>query len=453
MTTDRLDRPDWDWAHGVMVPWGRVLSTLAALTLAALAAGCGGGSLDAPAPGGASASLRADTLPSAPGSPAPGLVPGDAVLVSSTGGGGNCIVLSIDATADGGHAVAWLQREPHDTDLSWTLRVRYFDEAGRPRGDPLVLPYAPDVPNPTDVAAMVRRDGSVVVAWVVERMQDPTPPATLASRLMMRRFDASGTPLDAEVLLDSAFHDPLQAQGKTLQTPSLAQWDDGTYLVGWHGRRLDGPPFVNDSERVQRVEADGRLLRPMDRFFGGAAPMLRLTPLDEGGWIAHSLGGDFASRLFARIVQLEMARPLGLPLLEELPPQSFLMDLQGAGAVLFAGHPSGSLGGLVAPYAQTFDRDGREVGPPTPMAMLPGWTVPLADGGYVAIWPWTPGQPFDAQRYSARGEPLGSAFQLPVSEVQHATRRTQGGMVLAWVDHLPGGEVRLLTQRWLEPGG
>lgn len=437
MTSTLLRRLPWEFARAWMVP-----------ACLALLAACGGGepaSPQAPAVPPQAASLRGES--------APGLVPAETVMVDSTGMG-NRLVRSIDPLDDGGYALTWLGHDATDLQPSWTLWVRYFDPDGQPRGPAQSLPYAPDIPNPANVAAKVLHDGRVVVAYVVDLPGDPTPLGDRVSSLYLRRFDAQGAQAGDDVLLDYTLHDPLDTTGKILQTPSLAAWDDGAFLVGWHARRLDTVPFDGDSERVQRVEADGAVLRPMDRLFGGAAPMLRLMTLDEGGWIAQSLGGDFTHSLFARIVQVEVAKPYGLPLLTELPPQSFLLDLHGAGAVLFSGQQGRWPGEMRPPYyAQPFDRDGHEAGPPRLLGSQPAaGATALADGGYLAWWPLDFGQPIQVQRFTAHGEPVGAAFAMPVGDLEHATRLAGGGLVVAWVDHPDAGELRLLVQRWKDPG-
>lgn len=412
---------------------------------------CGGGGSD-PAAGAATSATALAALPSPPQAKAtsaePGLQPQPLRVIDTTRTGFRRL-LDIGTTADGGLALAWLARERQDTLPSWTLWLQRLDAQGQPLAQPVRLPYAEDVADPRDVAALVRRDGSVVVAYITFRIEDPQHPELPLSAIRTRHFAADGTPAGTEHRLDARPVFGGNPRGTRLVMPQIAGWRDGRYVVGWAVRDFNprsGPPAYD----AVRVNPDGSPAAPIDRF-GPSLDPLRLVPLDEGGWLATVTRLSDMGQLYADIIQIDVPHPLGLPLRPTLPRPSFVLDLRRHGSVLFSGQHGGEPGSLVDPYSLHFRPNGREADETRPLPAMPTSAVALEDGDYVTLWPGGAAARLLGQRYAPRGRPVGAPFATDaVADAMGAGLRA-GGMALAWLEATSDGETRLLLQLFTDP--
>ncbi len=428
-----------------------VLSLLLATSLAA----CGGGDPATPATPAAIAAAppqsqtRAQTQDQGQNqakasADAPGLQPQPPRTVDATRTGFR-ILLDIGATSDGGLALAWLSREPQDTLPSWTLWLQRLDASGQPRAQPVRLPYAEDVGDPSNVAALVRRDGSVVVAYSTFRVEDPAHPELPMSAIPTRQFAADGTPTQTDRVLDAVAVFGGMPRGIRLLTPVIEGWRDGRYLVGWARRDLSprsGPPAYD----VVRLNEDGSPAAPIDRLGPSAASGLRLVTLDEGGWLATVRRQSPAGPLYADIIQIDVPHPLGLPVRTTLPAASFVLDLRKHGSVLFSGQHANGPEGLTDPYSLHFRPNGREANETVPLPAMPVSAVALEDGDYVTLWPGAPGGRLLAQRHAPRGRAIGTPFATEAPTTAKGAGLRTGGMALAWVETSDDGETRLRAQ-------
>jgi hypothetical protein len=361
-------------------------------------------------------------------------------------------ILTLGATSDGGLVVLWLGREPADERASWALWLQRFQANGQRDGDAFEVTYAPDVPDPGNVAAVVMPGGEFMLAWVTDRRQPADEGDAWASTLTLRNYANVGSPIGDELVLDSTLHDPNVPTGKVLGAPVIARWDDGRLLVGWRAHLSDLPAFESDSLRILELSPTGTPLRPMDRLWDFPAPLLELATLERGGWIARTLGGSFTEgSVHARLVQVDLSPPLGLPLPGQLPALSFVLPLRaGAGCVLFGGRHGATNGSLVEPHAQHFSEDGQEDGPAAALPAFPAHALALEGGDYLAFWPQGTGRPMLARRFAPDGSPRGEPFDTGAPDARASTRLPGGGMALAWVAPAAGGGHDVMLQRWDE---
>lgn len=415
---------------------------------------CGGGdattasSARTPALAHALATLPAQAKASAEAS-APGLPPQPLRVVDATRTGLRRL-LDVGATADGGLALAWLAREPQDTLPSWTLWLQRMDAEGLPRGQPVRLPYAEDVSDPADVAALVRRDGSVVVAYATFRIEDPQQPQLPLSSIRTRHFAADGTPVGTERRLDAVPVFGGNPRATRLVTPLIAGWRDGRYLVGWAVRDFyprSAPPAYD----VVRLNEDGSPAAPIDRLGPSLGSRVQLVPLDEGGWLATVTRLSATGQLYADIIQIDVPRPLGLPLRPTLPRPSIVLDLRRHGSVLFSGQHGTEPGSLVNPYSLHFRPNGREADETRPLPAMPVSAVALEDGDYVTLWPDDTGARLQAQRHAPRGRLRGLPFATGAAADAMGVGLRAGGMALAWLDTSSDGETRLVLKLFTDP--
>lgn len=428
---------------------------VALLTLATALTGCGGGHGEDPA-------AEAQTEPDAPllESQAqaqeqtqwikplfakPGLVTHTTDIADATNTGHRSL-LAIGALDDGGHAVAWLGRDATDYQAPWRLWVQRYDRLGRKAGGPRQLPYSNELIDPRQLAALVRRDGTVVVAFATLRAAGGAWPARQVSAVRTRHFGLDGRPRGIERTLHETQWEAGWPPAQRHEDLAMAQWRDGRYLVGWIS--LDGSHRIGSE--VQRLHADGRTAAPLDRLGPVATRPLQLLTLEAGGFIAKTSTRTPEGLVHAQLTQVDVHPPLGLPLAPSLPMRAFVLDLRSAGRVLVSGQHADDPREVVAPHLQWFSLDGREADTTVALPALPSLAVPLDDGGFVAMWRTRWPDRLDAQRLDAQGAPMGERFQMAGGPVHLAAPLKGRGLATAWLAYLPG-ETRVMTQRLHTP--
>lgn len=410
-----------------------LLSRLVLLPVAATLSACGGGGDSASDAGAASAQMHAGR-----GAAQPGLVaePPQTVDVVARGS-----LLAVGRVPHGGHAVVW-QTIDDGTGRAWSLWVQRYGADGMKSGDKTLLLSSTMAPEITGfgMSALVRRDGSIAIAYVVER--DAVPGG--AQRLLdvrTRLFALDGTPLGSEHVIQSVVAQRTGGMfySVKLSSTEIAQWDDGDYLVAWKTYPDVPHGAEHPASNVRRVDSTGQARGDVIDVGGAYAGDLRLATLQDGSWLAETFDPltPSAQQLYAHIVQFDAKHPLELPETRTMPWQSFVLGLAGGGAVLFAGQ-FGEGSNVLSPYSQWYNPAGKAAGPASPLPGIPDSAIALEDGTFVAFRG-------EAQRFDKHGRALGMPFQVQgARRIGDALERE--GMVLAWMQ----GQA-VMTQRYLAP--
>lgn len=424
--------------------------------LAAWLAACGGGDPDttrlagAPPGNGAPLALQIKASDEASERPldstGPGLVPGPLAVVDATPRA-NYRLVSVTPLAQGGYAVAWAVQAYDASPPVWTVWVQRHDRDGQPAGARIRLPYTSD--DSLDFNLAVLGDGRIALVFVARQPAQPVEGEVQHITINSVVYTRSGVAEGTARILDEAYHThrvdppfPLGYGG----IPLMEVAPDGSYFAAWRSHGTFAPSW-----RVQRLGAQGQPLGWIHHFgVSQVAFNLRLTAPDEGGWVAQvETQSATAGRRYTDIIQIDVPRPLGMPLVETLPAGSFLLDLKRHGSVLFTGQHGDRPVGIIDPHSLHFDQFGREQ-PPASLPALPTRAVALRGGDYVAMWAADSGT-FAAQRHTPRGEKVGDTFTVEVSPAWgQFTSLTRGGMAAAWIEFLADGS-RLVTQRFTEP--
>jgi hypothetical protein len=392
---------------------------LLAVLVAALA-GCGGGG------SGGNGDLSSGTLVNAQAQARPasatGLAAEAPVLVQPVASG--TLLLTVDALADGGHAVAWL---PPD---GGALQVQRFDALGQ-AGARTAIAVDASLGRP---AAVVLPDGSVAVATVAGGASSPQTPWITRTAIAVQRYDASGAPLGAAVQVGAVEQDRIGAASMHyVADPALARWDDGGFVVAWADVEEDAsgrlPRFFS-----QRLGADGQPQGPAEAAGAGDRDTpFGLTAAPGGGWLVTT----FHRTMGRTFLRWHAAGGAVAPVLPEgaigIAEGSLLLPLHGGRSVLLSpAHVYGSL--------QMRAPDGQPLGMAGALAAMPAAAVALRDGGF-ATFSAIDGQLL-AQRYDADGH--GSGDAVPVAAVNvRGSGLEGGGAAVAWI----GGNGELMTQR------
>lgn len=387
----------------------------------------------------------------------PGLIAGPLDTVD-TGPAGTRVVIAVGALARGGHAVIWAAPLPDAPAPAWTLWVQAFDRDGAKSGAAAMLDIGGDVLAPLSASAVVLPEGGVAVGWLAERNTPPGGPVARETTVYTAIFSLDGTLRHGPRQLDSLGFAPFFPRADRLGGPVVtALGPDGSYLVGW--RYNPGSYFGRQpSFRIQRLAADSEPLGWIQHLarsdlFGSqlAFDRLRLTVLDEGGWVASFTELSPTLGLLGQVVQHDVPRPLHIPEVGSLAPGAWVLDLRRHGSVLFADRHGVTPETAAAPYSMHFDRQGREQDPVQPLPAIPTTAAALRGGDYVAMWRTEAGTAFNAQRYTPKGQPVGEPFTIDATDTAQVTGLRRGGMALAWVETTDSTS-RVLTQRLQEPG-
>jgi len=170
---------------------------------------------------------------------------------------------SVGANADGGFVVAW------DTNTQ-SVWARRFGPDGAPLSGDIAVSQS--AASHRDPALAVAPDGSFAVAWEL------ADPSSADGDILLRRFDATGTPIGAErVPYDTAADSALQLN------PALAPLPGGALALVWEQTSLTS--LVADSTLwLQRLDATGSL--------AGAAQLVASSNAEELRDPALATGAD-----------------------------------------------------------------------------------------------------------------------------------------------------------------
>jgi len=106
------------------------------------------------------------------------------------------------------------------------VKARRFSATGAPLGDPIAVnvddPAAPAVPDDLLPAVAPTKDGGFVVAWV--KILFGVPSSSASPQIVVRRFDAAGVPLGAQLAVSQALSN---------DRPALCVDSVGNVNVAW----------------------------------------------------------------------------------------------------------------------------------------------------------------------------------------------------------------------------
>jgi hypothetical protein len=146
---------------------------------------------------------------------------------------------------------------------------------------------------------------------------------------------------------------------------------------------------------------------------------------------------------YRTFTQLDVPRPLSMPMTETQAAGAFLLDLRGHGSVLFTANIDPDTGVQASPYSVYFNLRGAAQ-PARGLLMLPLAAVALRGGDYLALVP--DGVQLSAQRYTAAGDPVGAPFTTPATPGLVGEGLPRGGLALAWTTSAPDGRVEVVVQ-------
>ncbi len=438
----------------------RARAYLPPITLTLLLAACGGGGGETSSP---PSQARAD--PGATGAPAPaGSLPDvrpvsalASVSIAAADSGleprppqvidaapdGERVIKAVGVLDGGGHAVAWMARGPRVPGVAWALWAQRFDAEGQRVGDPLRLDIPADVQNAQDLAVNVLPEGRISVTFVTRRVENDTDMITEVHHWpysLQGTIDGTARVLDAERYPRNA---PLFAQ---LSGPVVASTGrDGSLYVSWRFQTPATPQLV-PSVRVLRLAADGEPLGWIQRLDGQGGSRindLNLTALDEGGWVAAMERVSPVGVPYRTFTQLDVPRPLAMPLTETQAGGAFLLDLRGHGSVLFTANVDPDTGVQTSPRSLHFTVRGAAQ-PERGMPILPVAAVALRGGDYLTLVP--DGAQLSAQRYTEAGDPVDTPFTTAATPGLVSAGLPRGGLTLAWTTSAPDGRVEVVVQ-------
>jgi hypothetical protein len=327
--------------------------------------------------------------------------------------------------------------------VAWELWVQRFDTEGQRLGEPVRLDIPADVLNAQDLAVNLLPEGRIGVTFVTRRVENEVNMITEVHHwpyTLQGTIDGTARVLDAERYPRNA---PLFAQ---LSGPIDASTGrDGSLYVSWRFQTPVSPQLV-PSVRALRLAADGEPLGWIQRLDGQGVSRvydLSLTALDEGGWVAAMERVSLVGVPYRTFTQLEVPRPLSMPLTETQAAGAFLLDLRGHGSVLFTANVDTDSGVQASPRSLYFNLRGAAQ-PARGLPMLPVAAVALRGGDYLTLAP--DGVQLSAQRYTAAGDPVGARFTTPATPGLVAAGLQSGGLALAWTTSAPDGRVEVVAQ-------
>lgn len=438
----------------------RAGACLPPLTLTLLLAACGGGGGEIPSqpsrasvgPGAANPSAWAGKLEDARPVSALTSVPTAATdsgleprppQVIDAAPDGERVIKAIGALDGGGYAVVWMARGPLVPGVTWALWVQRFDAEGQRVGDPVRLDIPAGVFGANDLGVNVLPEGRIGVTFVTRRAESETYMVTEVHHwpyTLQGTIDGMPRVLDAERYPRNA---PLFAQLSGPIEASTAR--DGSLYVSWRfftPTAQQGVPSV----RALRLAADGEPLgwiQLIDDRGRWRASDVTLTALDEGGWVVAMQRVTPDGVPYRTFTQLDVPRPLAMPLTETQAGGAFLLDLRGHGSVLFTADVDLATGVQTSPRSLHFTVRGAAQ-PARGLPLLPVAAVALRGGDYLTLAP--DGVQLSAQRHTAAGEPVGTPFTTPATPGLVGTGLPRGGLALAWTSTESGGRVEVVVQ-------
>jgi hypothetical protein len=410
-----------------------VTSFFSLAVLAAALAGCGGGG-GSPAdltsqPTGSTVNAQANRQ-SATGA----AFVADAATRVNTDTAGAQTVRAIGATGDGGYTVSWFSQPPG---AAASLRLQHFDAQGARSGADRSITLDA---GQNGVGAAVLPSGGLAVATAIIATGSDSEPWITRTAIVVRLHDANGSPSGAPVEVAAVAQDRTGASTmRYVDSPSVARWDDGSFVVGWL--------LVEDTAGVrtpqawtQRFDATGNPVgSPVAAGSGATDTSYQLATVPTGGYIVAT-SQRVMGRTFIRYAGFDGAAAPVFPAgAFGAAEGSLLLALQGGGTVLFS--PAHTYGAV-----QRYAGDGQAQGAPSSLPTMPVSVVALPDGGWITFSA-TGGAELSAQRFDAAGERNGDAFAVASGAAGVQGAALPGGATgLAWTTST-GGDTDVMTQR------
>jgi hypothetical protein len=333
---------------------------------------------------------------------------------------GQQVLAEVAALQGGGYAIAWVS---HTNAATSSVRLQRFDDAAQRVGAELAI----EVPNgESDATVAVLPDGGVAVATLRTGAASADQPWITRTAVVLRRYDAAGAQLGAELQVASIDQDRTAAGPmQYVAAPRLVHWDDGTFLLAWSQVQDDANGKVPQFW-VRRFDATGQavgLNLPVGS--GVAGSDLQLVAAAKGGFvIATAVSTQGGTYLMYRGFDGAFSPVLPADALGAAEG-SRLLPLQGGAQVLLS-----PVKNVVA--MQLYDARGQAVGAGLALRAMPVGMTALRDGGFVLVTAGDAGTLL-AQHYDAAGNPVGT--EQPISGSTTAAQGVSlanGSMALGW---------------------
>jgi hypothetical protein len=351
---------------------------------------------------GASADAAAPVALKAVGAAAPTALLAGPVTVANTTLDGNQSALAAGALADGGYAVLWQSDSEPGSGGVMRLLMRRFDASGTAAG-PQVLVAFDEAAHP-HVGMGILPDGSVIVAYAVHQQSGTTSTDfTQRDSLFAQRFGPDGAAVGSPTEVSFHVYPGFANPGfTTYLTASVLAWDDGSFLIGWSERNVSTRA---DQGRIvfmaQRYDAEGAAV--------GSARTIGSNALGFGVMSVKFTALDDGGYLTA-----QTSVDSGVPTVRFVPfdsaERTTPIPASGSlpqGPTLLPLALEGYLMLSSDPFARILDNAGAVLAQPSVQA---GSAYALADGGFamVGLEPAAAGQPdLRVQRYDALGNAIG----------------------------------------------
>ena len=413
---------------------------LSLLTVALVACGGGGGGTEAPAMTNSSITSSSPGPTDSAGNAAlptgssvtPHHAAGEAFRVNADAAGRQTLA-DIGTLQAGGHAIAWVSTDG----AAPRLHLQRFDAAGQRSGADLSVPLAA---NETDTTVAVLPDGSLAVASLQTGAASPSTPWITRTSVVLRRYDASGTPTVAPLQVASIDQDRTAAGPMhSVAAPQLVHWDDGSFLLAWSQVQDDAAGKVPQFW-ARRFDAAGQpigLNVPIGQGVAGSS--LQLVAAHDGGFVIAttvSAGGGrwLMYRGFDGVkTPVQPADALGAA------EGSVLLPLQGGAQLLLS-----PVKNVVA--LQLYDAQGQAQGGDGALPAMPVGMTALRDGGFLLVTAGAAGS-LHAQRYDAAGQAIGSGRTIAASAgATQGVALADGSVALAWTAN-SGGDQDVMAAR------
>ena len=300
------------------------------------------------------------------------------------------------------------------------------------------MPLAADE---TDTTVAVLPDGGLAVASLQTGAASPSTPWITRTSVVLRRYDASGTPTVAALQVASIDQDrtvggPMQS----IAAPRLVHWDDGSFLLAWSQVQDDAAGQVPQFW-ARRFDAAGQpigLNLPIGQGVAGSS--LQLVAAPKGGFvIATTVSAGGGRWLMYRGFDgakspVQPVDALGAA------EGSVLLPLQGGAQLLLS-----PVKNVVA--LQLYDAQGQAQGGGGALPAMPVGMTALPDGGFVLVTAAAAGS-LHAQRFDAAGQAIGTGRSITGSaSATQGTALADGSVALAWTAN-SGGDQDVMAARF-----
>ncbi|HWU51543.1 MAG TPA: hypothetical protein VN153_01885, partial [Tahibacter sp.] len=342
---------------------------------------------------------------------------------------------SVASDAYGNAVAVWFSSPGYPASPS--LVARRLDAAGIPTGAEITVNTAPVVGSYPDPEVAADANGNFTVVW-----SNQSPTIGSLPHVYRRRFDAAGTPLDAELRLDDA-------ATSEAGMPAIAMNASGASVVAWYA--YGGGTQI----RARRYDASGApvgaeiLVATMSTVIYG--PQIRVG-LDDGGrfsviWTEDKNNGAnydvYRRRFDASGTALGAAQRVNSAVTGPQRKADIAMDAAGNSVVIWDSLASTNNFRIVG---QRYDSNGFALGGEFVMAYQPSSSLApshaavsmaRASGEFAATWRRADGKIY-LRRYSAAGVAYGDEIAASVGGMGNTYPRlasdADGDVSLLWRD-------------------